>query len=334
MIPDNQKHNDRNEEMEEKKESYFGSVQFFKNMILLFCVLGVLIPSTLAIHWYRKAKKSEHAQTSVVTEKKDDETSSETADSKESGETEEADSSPASQQEAIDYQLLYPDFYASTPLPEFEESSKTMYLTFDDGPSDRTDEILKILDEKNVKATFFVVGHDDEQSIERIKKAAAAGHAIGMHSYSHDYATIYNSVEDFLADFYKLFTFLRDEVGVTPTIFRFPGGSLNNYNQGIYKEIIAEMLRRGFRYYDWNLSAEDATSKSLSAETILNGITKYSAGKNHGIVLMHDSEHCKTTVEALPELIDTLKEQGFTFAALDRTVKPISFHYQSISTEN
>ena len=143
-----------------------------------------------------------------------------------------------------------------------------VYLTFDDGPSDRTDEVLKILDEKGVKATFFVIGREDETSIQRIKKAAAAGHTIGMHSYSHDYEKIYTSVEDFLDDFYKLFVILRDEAGVTPTVFRFPGGSLNNYNQGVYKEIIAEMLRRGFRYYDWNLSAEDAAKKSPSASTL------------------------------------------------------------------
>ena len=155
-----------------------------------------------------------------------------------------------------------------------------------------------------------------------------------MHSYSHDYEKIYTSVEDFLDDFYKLFVILRDEAGVTPTVFRFPGGSLNNYNQGVYKEIIAEMLRRGFRYYDWNLSAEDAAKKSPSASTIVEGITSYSAQKKHGVVLMHDSTHCKTTVEALPALIDTLREQGFDFAPLDRTVRQVSFHYRSASNQS
>ena len=194
--------------------------------------------------------------------------------------------------------------------------------------------MLKILDEKGVKATFFVIGREDETSIQRIKKAAAAGHTIGMHSYSHDYEKIYTSVEDFLDDFYKLFVILRDEAGVTPTVFRVPGGSLNNYNQGVYKEIIAEMLRRGFRYYDWNLSAEDAAKKSPSASTIVEGITSYSAQKKHGVVLMHDSAHCKTTVEALPALIDTLREQGFDFAPLDRTVRQVSFHYRSASNQS
>lgn len=319
----------------ESKEPYIGSVRFFKNMIFLCCVLGVVIPSCLAVHWHNKAKSAEtllEEGAIVITDSdQDDEASADAVSEKE------AASDPDSEevQEALSYQLLYPDFYAPTPLPDVRDNDKkTIYLTFDDGPSENTDEVLKILDEKGVKATFFVIGRTDEAAIRRIKKAAAAGHTIGMHSYSHDYDKIYTSVEDFLADFYQLFTFLRDEVGVTPTVFRFPGGSLNNYNQGVYKEIIAEMLRRGFRYYDWNLSAEDAAKKSPSAQTIVKGITDYSAEKKHGVVLMHDSAHCKTTVEALPELIDALREQGFTFAPLYRTVRQVSFHYRTVSNQS
>lgn len=236
----------------QSNEPYIGSVRFFKNIIFLCCILGVLIPTGLALRWRSRAKTAESllAQNAVVLTGEEDEAASEAEAA--SAETEpEADSTD--EQEPLSYQLLYPDFYAPTPLPDIEDAGKTIYLTFDDGPSDRTDEVLKILDEKGVKATFFVIGREDETSIQRIKKAAAAGHTIGMHSYSHDYEKIYTSVEDFLDDFYKLFVILRDEAGVTPTVFRFPGGSLNNYNQGVYKEIIAEMLRRGFRYYDWNL---------------------------------------------------------------------------------
>ena len=288
----------------QSNEPYIGSVRFFKNIIFLCCILGVLIPTGLALRWRSRAKTAESllAQNAVVLTGEEDEAASEAEAA--SVETEpEADSSD--EQEPLSYQLLYPDFYAPTPLPDIEDAGKTIYLTFDDGPSDRTDEVLKILDEKGVKATFFVIGREDE-----------------------------TSVEDFLDDFYKLFVILRDEAGVTPTVFRFPGGSLNNYNQGVYKEIIAEMLRRGFRYYDWNLSAEDAAKKSPSASTIVEGITSYSAPKKHGVVLMHDSAHCKTTVEALPALIDTLREQGFDFAPLDRTVRQVSFHYRSASNQS
>lgn len=316
----------------ESKEPYIGSVRFFKNIIFLCCILGVLIPTGLALRWRGQAKAAESllAQGRAIALEDEDAVASEAEAASEETEPE-ADS--LDDQEALSYQLLYPDFYAPTPLPEIEDKGKTIYLTFDDGPSDRTDEVLRILDEKGVKATFFVIGREDDLSIQRIKKAAAAGHTIGMHSYSHDYDKIYTSVEDFLADFYQLFTLLRDKAGVTPTVFRFPGGSLNNYNQGVYKEIVAEMLRRGFRYYDWNLSAEDAAKKSPSARTIVEGITSYSAEKKHGVVLMHDSAHCKTTVEALPDLIDALREQGFAFAPLDRTVRQVSFHYRTASNQ-
>lgn len=161
-----------------------------------------------------------------------------------------------------------------------------------------------------------------------MKQIVAEGHTLGMHSYTHDYYTIYDSVEAFLEDYYQLFCLIREEVGVTPTVFRFPGGSINGYNQGLYQEIIAEMLRRGFVYYDWNLSAEDAFHVSPSAEDILNNILDSSNGRTRGIVLMHDSDQCKTTVEALPELIDGLREQGFIFQRIDRSVKPIIFSYK------
>ena len=129
-------------------------------------------------------------------------------------------------------------------------------------------------------------------------------------------------MEAFLEDYYQLFTLLRDQVGVTPTVFRFPGGSLNGHNRGVYQEIIAEMLRRGFVYYDWNLSAEDALGVSPTKEEILRSVLDSAAGKSRGIVLMHDSAHCVTTVETLPEMIDGLREQGFQLRPLDRRSGP------------
>ena len=173
----------------QSNEPYIGSVRFFKNIIFLCCILGVLIPTGLALRWRSRAKTAESllAQNAVVLTGEEDEAASEAEAA--SAETEpEADSSD--EQEPLSYQMLYPDFYAPTPLPDIEDAGKTIYLTFDDGPSDRTDEVLKILDEKGVKATFFVIGREDETSIQRIKKAAAAGHTIGMHSYSHDYEKI------------------------------------------------------------------------------------------------------------------------------------------------
>jgi len=320
----------------QEEERYFGSVRFFKNMILLFFLVCILVPTVFAFYWSARAKRAEAERDAAEEQSASQAQRLQKAEQTAAGLSGQLAEQKAQQKEidrllsseTPDYQSLYPDFYAGSPLPDAVETDGVIYLTFDDGPSVNTEQVLSILDEKNVKATFFVVGKSDETSIARMKEIAAAGHTLGMHSYSHEYATVYASVEDFLADFYKLFVLLRDEVGVTPTVFRFPGGSLNNYDSGIYEEIIAEMLRRGFRYYDWNLSAQDAASPSPSAEEILDGILPYAPGKKRAVVLMHDSASCRTTVEALPTLIDELRDMGFTFDRLDRSVKPVTFAYR------
>lgn len=229
------------------------------------------------------------------------------------------------------YEDLYPDFYAPQPLDASQIPDHVIYLTFDDGPSDRTDEILPILEREGIKATFFEVGaylDGNQTNIERAKRIVAQGHTLAMHSYSHNYKTCYASVEAFLDDFYKVFTIMRDQVGYTPTMYRFPGGSTNAYNYGVEQDIIAEMLRRGFVPYDWNMSAQDATSKPLPVETILANVMS-TAGGQYGVVLMHDSKARTTTVQALPEMIRLLRAQGYTFAGLTPEVKPILFGYKT-----
>ena len=330
----------------DQKEPYFGSVRFFKNMILLAVVILIVIPSVFAIRFRVRVHTmeqtlSEYSQTMAEYSRTMDEYAQSMAEYSQYKEKYEAAAEELEQMkdlqaiqrttagiaEAIGYQNLYPDFYVEGPVPEATSQPNTMYLTFDDGPSDMTMDILSILAEKDVKATFFVVSRGGEASVERMREIVAQGHAIGMHSFSHEYSIIYTSVEAFLEDYYKLFTLIRDEVGITPTIFRFPGGSVNGYDRGIYQEIIAEMLRRGFVYYDWNLSAEDAYSTTLTTSEILCNVLDSSADKNRGIILMHDANRCKTTVYALADMIDGLREQGFTFGALDRSVKPIIFPY-------
>lgn len=228
--------------------------------------------------------------------------------------------------EGLSYQLLYPDFYAPERTETAQiQSEGVIYLTFDDGPSQNTDKVLKILQEKDVKATFFVTGRSDEVSAQRLRAIVEQGHTLGMHSYTHDYDTIYASVEAFLADMYRVFNMIREATGVTPTVFRFPGGSINGYNSGIYQELTAEMLRRGFVPYDWNMSAQDATAKPLSVETVIQNVMSSAGGQSFGIVLMHDSSARKTTVQALSTIIDRFRAMGFQFDRLQPEVKPVLF---------
>ena len=230
------------------------------------------------------------------------------------------------------YEDLYPDFYAPQKLTASNAPAGIVYLTFDDGPSARTDEILAVLAKENIKATFFVVGQTSKANLQRMRDIVDQGHTIAMHSYSHNYKKIYASVEVFLDDMYKVFNQIRETTGVTPTFFRFPGGSVNSYNYGIYEDITAEMLRRGFIPCDWNMSAQDATSKPLPVKDIIANVLSTS-NRSRGVVLMHDSATRTTTSEALPELIRQLRELGFQFEKLTPDVKPIVFGYRSFTKE-
>ena len=222
------------------------------------------------------------------------------------------------------YQLLYPDLYNDV-LPAYEDSeTKTAYLTFDDGPSDRTIEVLDILKEYDIKATFFVITSNKKLDIlERIRDE---GHTIAIHTDTHVYRDIYRSVDNFLADFETCYRKIYETTSVYPRIFRFPGGSINSHNGDIYQEIIAEMLRRGYLFYDWNISSLDAES-ATSARSIVSNIRSSVTNQQRVIVLFHDSQDKKQTVLALPEAIELLLEKGYVFDKLDTNVRPVTFTY-------
>ncbi len=228
----------------------------------------------------------------------------------------------------IAYQTLYPELMLE-PLKGYTQENK-VYLTFDDGPSERTVEILDVLAQRNIKATFFVVGSNlkSERGQEILRRIAEEGHTIGIHTDSHQYRSIYASVEAYLEDFEKVFRKVYEITGVKPEIFRFPGGSVNGYNGAIYQELIAEMMRRGFSYYDWNVSSADATG-NIAASTIekncISGVRSY----RRSIVLMHDSGAKNSTVQALPGVLDTLIAEGYKFAPLNRETMPVTFAYPS-----
>lgn len=221
------------------------------------------------------------------------------------------------------YQKLYPDFYAPQPYAATVEANKTIYLTFDDGPSERTDEILDILKQENIKATFFVLHYKNTTaSHARMKRIVDEGHTLAFHSYTHQYKTIYASVEAYLDDAYKIFSEIKEATGTTPSIFRCPGGSRNGHNKTIYKTILAEMERRGFVCHDWNLSVEDSVLPYKTAEEMTDFLMSYVGKKTRGVVLMHDAAGRKETVKALPEIIKRFRDKGFTFAPLTPDVKP------------
>lgn len=197
-------------------------------------------------------------------------------------------------------------------------SAKTIYLTFDDGPSARTPEVLKILADNGVKATFFV--KNGGKYNHYMQDIVAQGHTIALHTYSHDYASIYSSDEAYLKDLQQISDLVYDQTGVRSKIMRFPGGASNTksrkYCAGIMTRMTQKVTEMGYQYYDWNLSSGDASGGKVPAATIINNCRKV-PHSNSVIVLMHDAGDKKTTVEALPEVIAYYKAAGCTFAAID-----------------
>ena len=225
-----------------------------------------------------------------------------------------------------EYTQLFPDLYAPAWTGEAVDGGRVCCLTFDDGPSANTDRVLEILDRYGVKATFFVVGRTGEADQEQMRSIVAAGHTLAMHGWSHDYRKIYASVEAFLEDFDRLYQWIYEVTGTYPQVYRFPGGSINGYDRGVYQEIVAEMTRRGFVYFDWNASAQDATNRPRPAADIAADCLK-GIGRDLVVVLAHDSAARGTTVDALPAVIEGYQEAGYAFSALHPGVRPIFFGY-------
>lgn len=202
-------------------------------------------------------------------------------------------------------------------------SDKKVYLTFDDGPSDLTDDILDVLKQYDAKATFFVIGRTDSQSKQMYQRIVEEGHTLGIHSYTHQYNEIYASVEAFAADFMKLSDLLYEVTGKRPAISRFPGGSSNKKAKGGIEPFIRYLNEQGIVYFDWNVENGDATGVKYTTEELtqnaLDGIKTF----KNSVVLMHDTNTKGTTLESLPDLLDTLTENGAQLLALDETVTPV-----------
>lgn len=189
---------------------------------------------------------------------------------------------------------------------------RKVYLTFDDGPSSNTDNILDILDTYGVKATFFVTGKEGAKAEASYRRIVEEGHTLGMHSYTHDYSVIYASEEAFMEDMEKLQHYLYDVTGVQSTYIRFPGGSSNKVSDVDMRLLITDVHEAGMEYFDWNVSSQDASSKPLTKEEILDNCLNSIERFQNCIILMHDAGSKDSTVEALPELIEHIQAMEHT----------------------
>lgn len=204
-----------------------------------------------------------------------------------------------------------------TETPEITAAHK-VYLTFDDGPSIYTDEILDILDNYDIKATFFVVGKETDTAREALTDIVDRGHTLGMHSYSHKYSEIYHSVEDFAGDFLKLQNYLYEVTGVKSNVYRFPGGSSNTVSSLDMRDFADYLSEQDVRFFDWNISSGDGGKELLSVESLVENCTADIEKHETSVILLHDSAAKRTTVEALPIIIENI------LAMEDTVILPIT----------
>ena len=196
---------------------------------------------------------------------------------------------------------------------------KIVYLTFDDGPSDRTLNILDTLDKYNVKATFFVNYHDDAQEKGIYKMIVDQGHSIGNHTYDHSYPA--QDWDAFLESLFKMEDFIFEETGVRTRIIRFPGGSSakwRNYND--MAENVQALCDMGYIYFDWNLTNHDADADMgyIDEDRMMEILKLESPGRDKLMLLMHDRQSKYSTAQALDDIIEYFKDRGYVFLPITR----------------
>lgn len=290
---------------------YVGSVKFYKHMIFLVLAIIVIgsLASAIAFGIKYASLKSETSKLSNTY-----------------AELEKTTRFPY-YTKSFDYQALYPNLYVKNDFKYEKEPQNAVYLTFDDGPSAITKEVLDILSERNIRATFFVIAKDGEETDAIYRRILADGHTLALHSTTHDYDSIYDSVDSFLTDIAVVSDRVENATGYKANLYRFPGGSVNPHNATIYRQCTAELLRRGYTYYDWNVSADDAVS-GTTREQMVNNVVSGVLQHNKSIVLLHDSATKRSTLEVLPEILDTLTAEGYSFYPLTNKVRPITFDYE------
>ena len=205
-------------------------------------------------------------------------------------------------------------------------TGKIAYLTFDDGPLTATADILNVLKEYDVKATFFVNGRDSNYSLRMYKRMVAEGHAIGNHTYSHEYEKVYSSVSGFVAEVEQLQRLVYETTGITPEIMRFPAGSDNRVSfsysgQDLMPSLTRVVQAMGMQYFDWNVTSGSASAAS-TADSVYNYVIEGCQGRSVVNILFHET---RVVAEALPLIIEELRLQGYSFAVLTKTSPAMQF---------
>ncbi|WP_068603985.1 polysaccharide deacetylase [Paenibacillus swuensis] len=197
---------------------------------------------------------------------------------------------------------------------------KTVYLTFDDGPSALTPQVLDILAAEDVKATFFQLGEAVQAHPDYVRRVLKEGHALGNHTYDHEYSDIYGDFAAFWEQIQRTERAFVKAVGEAPKLVRAPGGTYRNFDAFYFYF----MDQAGYQVHDWNIDSRDAKRRNVPASEIVEAVRSSKFG-HEAVVLMHDGTGHEESVKALPAIIKMLKEKGYHFAAMTEQVKPVVF---------
>jgi peptidoglycan/xylan/chitin deacetylase (PgdA/CDA1 family) len=326
-------------------------VQRMKSMIVGVIVLFLVIPAVCCALMFFKVHKLEEKVDRLVglrsekqaddTEEGTDKTSSngsvaqaaeiETTEVEDTDEEPEESLTPVSGDEELESTDGEKELTPEEVL-EINTEKKKVYLTFDDGPGQYTNDILDVLKEYDVKATFFVVGRTDEASLAAYKRIVEEGHTLAMHSYTHDYSGVYKSLKSFKKDIQTLSDLLYETTGVRTTYYRFPGGSSNTVSKVSIKKCISYLNKEGITYFDWNVVNGDATGKNYTAKQLTANVMEGVHQNNNSMVLMHDTVSKDTTLKSLPSLIKKLQKEGYVLLPISEYTNPVQ-HIKADSVE-
>ena len=206
----------------------------------------------------------------------------------------------------------------------YNSNTKRAFLTFDDGPSTVTNTILDTLKQQNVKATFFVLGSRVEKKPDVVKRMYDEGHYIANHGYSHVYENIYTSPQSVLDEYNRCNEAVKNAIGVpeyNSHLFRFPGGLVGGKYADIKNQANELLKQNNIMHIDWNALNGDAETNNLSIEFELARLQETTQNKNSVVILMHDAPAKKVTAEALSQIIEYLRNQGYEFKNFYEIVK-------------
>ncbi|MEW5954831.1 MAG: polysaccharide deacetylase family protein [Bacillota bacterium] len=226
------------------------------------------------------------------------------------------------------------------PSPAPPKGQKVAYLTFDDGPNSHfTEPILDILKKHNVVATFFIVGENAALHPHLIERILTEGHAVGNHSYSHVYKSIYASPQALINELDRCNQVLEPFTGHPVKVFRAPGGPSR-----LTAAMKASLAEKGYTSIGWNMTGKDSEPAGITPEillqTVIEDLDRVERLNRTPILLLHDGtqlhsldvkegtpaaryiQNRNSVINALPDVIKLFHDRGYTFIHADENTPP------------